>query len=226
MAVTPTTTATTIETSTTRWNRAASRGRTSLPHCHPKYCEMRVAARQRGLERGTEGARDEADDHERQADLAERDARSAVATCERLIDADPERMEHECRARHQRERQEPAEREAEVHVGPVEPEVGARPLLLDRARREEEHLVRRHRRAEQRDRVIEVGGVALRRSGRSGARPGATAATSSGGAARPRRPRRSSPGPSGRTPSPASRTSPARSRSTPRSRRAGSTAGS
>src|SRR3954454_17903587 len=38
-AVTPTTTATKIETSTTRWNRAASLGRTSLPHCHPKYCD-------------------------------------------------------------------------------------------------------------------------------------------------------------------------------------------
>src|SRR3954452_21727642 len=38
-AVTPTTTATKRETSTTRWNRAASRGRTSLPHCHPKYCD-------------------------------------------------------------------------------------------------------------------------------------------------------------------------------------------
>ena len=30
------------------------------------------------------------------------------------------------------------------------------PLLLDRSRREEEHFVRRHRRAEQRDRPVEV----------------------------------------------------------------------
>src|SRR5690349_7407418 len=40
IAVTPTTTATTIDARTTRWNRAASRGRTSLPHYQPKYCDI------------------------------------------------------------------------------------------------------------------------------------------------------------------------------------------
>ena len=67
------------------------------------------------------------------------------------------RRQHEVGARHDRQRQQPAEREADEHVGPVLVEVARRPAVLDRAAGEEEHLVRRHRRAEQGDAVVGVG---------------------------------------------------------------------
>ena len=71
---------------------------------------------------------------------------------------------------HDRQREQPAEREPDEHVGPVD--VRSLPVqpLLDGAAGEEEHLVGRHRRAEQGDGVVGVGERRLARPARGGAR--------------------------------------------------------
>ena len=66
------------------------------------------------------------------------------------------------------EGEQAAEREAEEHVRPLRRRGPCGPLLLDPAGGEEEHLVRRHRRPEQGDRVVPVGREALARSGTVG----------------------------------------------------------
>ena len=89
------------------------------------------------------------------------------------------------------ERQYPAERETHQHVEPRRAQILDGPVLLDGAGGEEEHLVGRHRRTEQRDRVIPVGGRGLGVGDRWATPPGARAPTSPGAAGTRRRRRRS-----------------------------------
>src|SRR6266704_3221833 len=63
IVVNSTSTPSTMLTSTTKWNRAASRGGTSLPHCQPKYCATvyladRVHLRVQRMEQGGGGGHD------------------------------------------------------------------------------------------------------------------------------------------------------------------------
>ena len=88
-----------METSTTRWKRAASRGYQLAP-LPAEVLRHGVAARERGLERGAEGARHEAHDDEREPDLAERDRRRERDLRE-VVDPDAEGMEHQRRAGHE-----------------------------------------------------------------------------------------------------------------------------
>ena len=160
----------------------------------------RVPARQRRLQRRPEGRREHPDQHDRQPELAR--ARPPPA-------APPGRA---CR---------PGSRPAGTSTA-AQPAIASdsrppsgnpmktfarsvarslrRPLLLDAAGGEEEHLVRRHRGAEQRDRVVRVGGPASR--GRSGAgwSPGAASCPSPGRASTARRRTRSAADPAARRP--------------------------
>ena len=131
-----------IASSTTRWNRDAWRGRTVLAPRPAEVLGDDVAGRQRRLEGGAERRGEDADERHGQAELAERPTATGRATCDSWSTPMSAGAEHEVGARHDRQRQQPAEREADEHVGPVRREVPRRPALLDRAAGEEEHLVR------------------------------------------------------------------------------------
>ena len=79
----------------------------------------RVPAGQRGLERRSERRRDDADDRERERELAARLRRPAARSGESVRHLDRRRQQHDRGAPGDRDRQQAAEREADEHVEPV-----------------------------------------------------------------------------------------------------------
>ena len=74
-------------------------GRTSLPHCQPKYCE--TCSRTRGgLERGAERAAKKPTIDEREPELAERED-DGQRHLREVVDGDPGGQEHERAPRHE-----------------------------------------------------------------------------------------------------------------------------
>ena len=144
----------------TTWNRAASRGRTNLPHCQPKNCARcsRTTVRSRAPRRTSRRRMPMSRNARPTLPSA---TRRAAPSWPRVSTSTPGGAEDQRGDAHDRQREQAAEREPEEHVARMTGEVLARPALLDRAGGEEEHLVGGHGGAEQRDRVVEVRGAAF-----------------------------------------------------------------
>ena len=138
--------------------------------------------------------------HHRQAELAQRDGHRQRDLAEG-VDLTPSGWKTTAAQRHDGQRQQAAEREADEHVDPLGDQVLAGPALLDAAGGEEEHLVRASsRRRTARPRRSRRWPRSRARRGRACA-PAGPAAPQSGSQLRPaRRRRRPGPGRAGRRP--------------------------
>src|SRR4051812_30874070 len=96
--------------------------RDELPPTPPEELRDDIAVRQRGFERRAERRREESDEYHREPDLAEleRDRQRGLVE---VADLDLRGSEHERRRRHDRDRGDRTEREAEVHVRAVEEQI-------------------------------------------------------------------------------------------------------
>ena len=139
-----------------RQREARRRGRPLLLAPAPAE-ELRrvVGARERRLDRRAADREEDPDEREQQTDLAERVLGGHGRRAQELR-VDVQRQEERPGDDHQREGEEAAEAVADHRGHLVQAELLQAPAVLDRARRVEVDLVRRHRRAEQADDEVEV----------------------------------------------------------------------